>query len=288
MSYKRDSDSTLIIRFFAKIVFVIGLPSSVWTIYLLIWYPINVQTALLKIAVMLTLAVGGLLLLVLYPERQPHPDSTLRRIDGIMLFLSIPALVLLLIVLAFSGLLFQFPSVDSAKFATVTARIDSMELQHIDAEAVKANTQWREIFYLPEDYIDLWVARGQVTIYEVEGKATEPMVRPGMFTLPKWKSGGRHKPNYIEHYKMDATMDSERYVVGNSHQGWVLRDNQSEVYFYLPAHKHMREALTLFALAGAISLYLIVRIPVGIKYQDRHWRDLRDILIDANSSSSRK
>ena len=287
MSYQRDSDSTLIVRFFAKIAIVIGLPSSVWTIYLLIWYPINVQTAQLRIAVMLTLAVGGLLLHVLYPRRQPHPDSTLSRIDGIMLFLSIPALVVLLFVLAFSGLLFQFPTVDSAKFATVTARIDSMELQHIDAEAVKANTQWREVFYLPEGYIDLWVARGQVTTYEVEGKATEPMVGQGMFTLPKWKSV-RRSPNYIEHYKMDATMDSERFVVGNSYPGWVLRENQSEVYFFLPAHKHMREALTLFALAGAISLYLIVRIPLGIKFQDRHWRDLRDILTNANSSNSSK
>ncbi len=185
MSYQRDSDSTLIIRFFAKIAIVIGLPSSVWTIYLLIWYPINVQTAQLRIAVMLTLAVGGLLLHVLYPRRQPHPDSTLSRIDGIMLFLSLPALAVLLLLLAFSGLLFEFPAVDSAKFATVIARVDSIELQYIDAEAVKANTQWREVFYLPELYSDLWVARGQVTIYEVEGKPTEPVVRQGMFTLPQ-------------------------------------------------------------------------------------------------------
>ncbi len=83
-------------------------------------------------------------------------------------------------------------------------------------------------------------------------------------------------------------MDSERFVVGNSYPGWVLRENQSDVYFILPAHKSIRDALTLLILTVAVTLYLIVRIALGIKFQDRHWRDLRDILTNANSSNASK
>ncbi len=288
MNFHSDSDSTLYVRFFASCSLVLGLASSAWTVYFCIWYPVDLQRALQRLAIMMALAIGGATLLLLYPRRHRHTHSITMRIDGLMLFLSIPALMLFVFVSVFYSFSFESMTIDRVRFASVLARVDSMELRHIDAESVKADASWQEIFFLPEKYIDLWVACGQVTIQEMDGKAIEPLVGQGMFTLPKVKFAGRRRPRYIEHYKTHAVMDSEHYAVGKTYPGWVLRDTQSVVYFMLPEIRRFREFLTLVSLTLIVSLYLVIRIAIGIKLQDQNWRAFKSIVIDNDSSDSRK
>lgn len=288
---KPESAAVVATKFFASCLLGFGVLSFVWAQYTCAFYSIAVNAAMYRICGTLAIVAVGSIALALLPMKKVVQSGSnilisnssyrfiIGRIDGIMMFLSIPAIVGLLILLptAINSLLNTVPS--NLKFDPVKVQIDSMEIKHVPEEKV-GEEHILKVYYLPGNYIDLWLACGKGTLLEVKGAAIEPQACNVTFSVPKTDSSGTRRSyrKYISHHKSDAKRDSECYRVGKVYSGWILRETpEAGVVFIRPADKLSKEVLLLVALLVSVCMYLGLRMVIGRKIQDPHWTALVEI-----------
>lgn len=286
-----ESDTELYLKFFARCLIVLGAPSFLWTVYICTFYSVDMQAGLTRLAVTFSMVAVGLILLALLPggiysnkkskkyKSQSEYFFIGGRIDGLMLFLSIPAILGMGILLASGIVAYRNSASGNSEFDSVRVKIESMEIKHVPQDRVGEVRILKE-FYLPERYIDLWIACGTVTILELSGSTVEPKACPAIFSYPKIHSTGSKSSyrDYICHHKMDAEMDSESFHVGEIRNAWMRRAApDAGVLFTRPSDKVLREILILAALLLITCLYLVTRIAIGRKIRDPHWRSLTEI-----------
>lgn len=280
-----ESDTELYLKFFARCLIALGVPSFLWAVYICAYHSVDFHSALTRIGVTFSMVAVGLILLALLPGN-PYTKKRSKkyksqseyfflgsRIDGLMLFLSIPAMLGLGFMLTSVALAYRNAASGDTEFDSAKVKIESMEIKHVPEERVGEERILKE-FYLPERYIDLWIACGTVTILELNGSTVEPKAYPAIFSYPKVHSTGRKKSYkaYICHHKMDAEMDSEHFHVGEICNAWMRRDTpEAGVIFMRPSDKRLNETIILAALFLITCLYLVTRIAIGRKIRDPHW-----------------
>ena len=282
------SDTELYLKFFARCLIALGVPSFLWAVYICTFYSVDFQAGLTRLAVTFSMVAVGLILLALLPgkiytkKRSKKYKSQSEhffiggRIDGLMLFLSIPAILGMGILLASGVVAYRSSASGDSEFDSVKVKIESMEIKHVPQNRIGEESILKE-FYLPERYIDLWIACGTVTILELNGSTVEPKACPAIFSYPKIDSVGRRR-SYICHHKMDAEMDSECFHVGEIRNAWMRRDTpEAGVLITRPSDKRLKDTLILAALFLITCLYLVTRIAIGRKIRDPHWRSLHEI-----------
>ena len=282
------SDTELYLKFFARCLIALGVPSFLWAVYICSFYSVDFQARLTRLAVTFSMVAVGLILLALLPGRIYTKKRSKKyksqseyffiggRIDGLMLFLSIPAILGMGILLASGVVAYRSSASGDSEFDSVKVKIEFMEIKHVPQNRIGEESILKE-FYLPERYIDLWIACGTVTILELNGSTVEPKTSPAIFSYPNIHSAGRRR-SYICHYKMDAEMDSECFHVGEIRNAWVRRDTpEAGVLITRPSDKRLKDTLILSALFLITCLYLVTRIAIGRKIRDPHWRSFHEI-----------
>ena len=280
------SDSNLYLRFFAKCALLLGVPSLVWETYLITFYPMDPTAAFLRFAFCGGLTIGGLLLVFCVPShsrgesKRHHRNPFLgSRVDGLFFFgsllMSLPALLFL--PFAISN---YFNSLSAnASFIPVKVRVESIEVRKVRPESIRSESfypLYQEVYYVPDRIEDLWIATGEVTILEQDSLSIEPMRAHSHFTVPTIERFRKHSRRIV-HHKMDAVMDGERFQVGQTYSGWMLRDRVSDVFFVRRSDKALKDLLLIASLVAGLGIYLFVRIRIGIQRSDRHWNNLRKI-----------
>lgn len=284
-----DSDTTRYLRFFAKGAVLISAPSFLWTSYICYSYPINPLAASLRIAICLVAIVVGAMVLTLTASQVPRQACKKdrkswigSRIDGLLFFLLLPALLISVFLLSFGVNNYINALSVNGNYIPVKVHVESIETKHVSEEELPDESfieLFKEVYFIPDHYSDLWIAVGNVTVLERNSESIEPYVSRAIFTVPHFEHyGGKNGKTYLEHYKMDAVRDSDRFKVGQAYDGWILRDRASDVFFVRSsdiAHKNLNVLGPLFV---ALCVYLIARILIGMRLQDKHWVDLKSIL----------
>jgi hypothetical protein len=286
-----ESDTELYLKFFARCLIAIGVPSFLWAVYICSFYSVNFQAGLTRLAVTFSMVAVGLTLLALLPgkiytkKRSKKYKSQSEyffiggRIDGLMLFLSIPAILGLGFMLTSVAFAYGDAASLNSEFDSVKVRIESMEIKHVPQEKINEEVIFKGHNF-PERYIDLWITCGSVTILELNGLTVEPKTSPALFSYPKIHSTGRKRSykTYICHHKMDAEMDSECFHVGEIRNAWMRRNTpEAGVLITRPSDKRLKDTLILAALFLITCLYLVTRIAIGRKIRDPHWRSFHEI-----------
>jgi hypothetical protein len=290
-----DSDTTLYIRFFAKCALLIGVPSLIWAVYICSYYPVDTLAAFNRLAISLTLSIGGLIVLLQSAKSGPRQLSQTNgrpfigsRIDGLLFFGSIPAILISLFFLPSAIQAYRMALLTDQKLVPVSVRINSIDIRQVSKDQFATESFYpiyNEVFYVAYKISDLWVAFGEVTLLEKNGLPIEPAISRAIFTFPKVNrqaTGGSNpqssSSSFIEHHKMDAMMDSEHFEIGKTYPGWLLRDQTADVFFTRPADRRLKDLIIVASLLLMLGVYLISRIIIGIKLQDQHWVELRKIL----------
>ena len=286
-----ESDAVLYIKFFARCLLVLGIPSLIWAMYVSKYYSVNLHAAMLRLGLTFAMVAVGFSVLALLKTRnrvdleanKDKSHSTYRflggRIDGLLFFGSIPAILGLLFMLPWHISAYLNSAAGNSRFDSVKVQIDFMEIKHVPEEKVDQE-EILKFFLLPSRYIDLWLACGKATLLEINGSAIEQQTCRVTFSIPKTYSTGTRKSyrTYICHHKMDAEMDSESYHVGKIYSGWMLRENpEAGVIFSRPSDKVGRELVILTTLLLSACLYLYMRIVIGRRTQDSHWNSFLEI-----------
>jgi hypothetical protein len=282
MPSQTHSDSTLYIRFFAAIAVVLGGLSSAWNGYIALRYPVDIDVIMWRLGFTVPLFLGGLLTRLLLPIERSRLRTGWRerfqvaKVDAVMRFWLLLAIIFNVIMLPTAVSSYFDSSSNNSSFIPVQVRVESIELRHIPDDAVDKVILLKEVFHVPDLYIDLWVACGEVTILEKDGKTIDPVRSRALFTVPKREKvrtpntpkrnatfAGSSYKYHIQHYKMDAVIDSERFEVGKQYPGWVLRNGTGDVFFSLPSDRLLR-AIGIFVTFLLIpALYLLARFFWG-------------------------
>lgn len=286
-----ESDMELYLKFFARCLIALGLPSFLWAVYICSFYSVDFQAGLTRLAVTFSMVAVGLTLLALLPgkiytkKRSKKYKSQSEyffiggRIDGLMLFLSIPAILGMGVVLPSFIVAYRDSASFNSEFDSVRVKIESVEIKHVPQEKISEEVLLKGNNF-PERYIDLWIACGIVTVFELNGLIVEPKTSPALFSYPKIHSTGRKRSytTYICHHKMDAEMDSECFHVGEIRNAWMRRDTpEAGVLITRPSDRRLKDTLILAALFLITCLYLVTRIAIGRKIRDPHWRSFHEI-----------
>jgi hypothetical protein len=289
-----DSDTTLYSRFFARCAVLIGVPSLAWAGYICYFYPVDIRSAIIRLSIGLTLTIGGLIVLLLTASSNPNQVRQKNRyqfigsrVDGLMLFCSIPAILISLFFLPSVIQAYRMALLTDQKLVPVSVRINSIDIRQVSQDQFATESFYpiyNEVFYVAYKISDLWVAYGEVTLLEKNGLPIEPAIARAIFTFPtinRQAAGGSNPQsasyNFIEHHKMDAMMDSEHFEIGKTYPGWLLRDQTADVFFTRPSDSRLKDLIIVVSLLLTLCLYLALRIWIGTKLQDQHWVELRKI-----------
>ncbi len=284
-----NSDEQLYARFFAICALILGVPSLAWALYVSCFYPVDPVAAASRIAIGLALTLGGGFVLLRTarsfprPAWQNHRHSFIgSRVDGLLFLLAFLALLVSLFFLPFTINNYLIARSSDGRFLPVKVRVDSIDIRHVPKNQLpleKFYPIYKDVYFTPDDYIDLWIAFGTATLIEREGRSVEPIAVDAIFTIPHVESYGssRQRKHYFEHYKMDAVRDSERFHVGSVVGGWILRDQESVVIFSRQSDLRQNDLFKIISLILVLSLYLVTRIRIGMILQDVHWVELKKI-----------
>jgi hypothetical protein len=271
MLVQQESDRVLTIRFFACCAIVLGGLSSAWSLYLCLRYPVDPKAALSHLGPRAAILVGGLVALLLLPKQRTqsfahrrHRFSTVQ-FDKLVRYCLLFATIINVITLPTVIGSYHNTVSANASFMPVKVRVNTIQVRYVPAETVEDEVLLKRVFYSPELYLDLWVASGDVTIVERDGKSIEPVKSQALFTVPNVYSTGTRSSYraYIQHHKMDAMMDSERYRVGELYSGWVLRDGTGPVFFERPSDKLFFQLCIIASLVLIPCLYFLMRVAFG-------------------------
>lgn len=289
------SDTTLYLRFFARCAVLLGVLSLAKAAYVCYFYPVSTQYAIIRLSLCLAITIAGVVTLwlsdssgsskVLHRYRRPFIGS---RLDGFLLFGSILAILVPLFFFPFALRSYRMALLTDKKLVPVTVRVNSLDIKSVSQEQFATESfypVYNEVFYRANKIRELWVAFGEVTLLKKNGLPIEPSISHAIFTFPRItrrQVGGSNPQTtsslFIDHHKIDAIMDSKRFKVGETYSGWLMQDPTAGVFFTRPSDRRLLELILVTSVLAFLLMYLVWRIRIGMKLQDRHWVELRKIL----------
>ncbi len=184
--------------------------------YICYFYPVGIQSAIIRLSIGLALTIGGLIVLLLTASSHPNQVKQKNRhffigsrVDGLMLFCSIPAILLPLFFLPSVIQAYRMALLTDQKLVSVSVRINSIDIRQVSQDQFATESFYpiyNEVFYVAHRIRELWIAFGEVTLLEKDGLPIEPVVSRAIFTVPNVTRnvvGGSNPQsaasNFIEH-----------------------------------------------------------------------------------------